>query len=285
LRYAAGVADEPGTADPETRGILLCLLALGGDESVLGALDEKRQAACAWAWRDLQRAGESLREEILAEWRAEAASPTPQGLDRLHPSWIAMALEDEPAHLVRLIVSDLPEDVRAYALGVVGGDPEASHDDPIRACPTATKREIVRLALGSLAPLCESACGPLAETLCGLPFDALLTEATRRGARTVGQSLAGASPALRARAMAATGEPWAQVIGAASTERTSDADRKMALMHANTRIPDSVRTPSDRLLHIGLVVVKFELVAEHPGSLYRVAGRLPAALGRPLLGW
>ncbi len=85
--------------------------------------------------------------------------------------------------------------------------------------------------------------------------------------------------------MAASGEPWAQIIGAASAEATSEADRKKALMHANTRIPDSVRTPSDRLLHIGLVALKSALVAEHAGSIYRVAGRLPDALGCPLLGW
>jgi hypothetical protein len=85
--------------------------------------------------------------------------------------------------------------------------------------------------------------------------------------------------------MAAAGEPWAQAIGAASGESTSDAERKAAMAHAHARIPDSARTPGDRLLHIGLSVLKSELVAEHPGSLYCVAGRLPAALGRPLVGW
>ncbi len=264
---------------------MLCLSASGGDESVLGGLDEKRRAVCAGIWRKLQQAGESRREGILAEWRAEAASPVPQGLERLHPSWIARALEGEPAHLVRLAVTDLPEGVRAYAVGMVGGGAGTGKDDELRACPSATKREIARMAFGSLTPLCESACGPLAETLCALPFDALLIEATRRGARVVGQSLAGASPTLRAHAMAAIGEPWAQVIGAASVEGTSDADRKTALLHANARIPDSVRTQGDRLLHIGLLALKTELVAEHAGSIYRVAGRLPAALGRPLLAW
>jgi hypothetical protein len=34
-----------------------------------------------------------------------------------------------------------------------------------------------------------------------------------------------------------------------------------------------------------LAVLKSELVDEHAASVYRVAGRLPAALGRPLIGW
>jgi hypothetical protein len=93
------------------------------------------------------------------------------------------------------------------------------------------------------------------------------------------------APALRARAMVAAGEPWAQVIGQASAESLPDSDRKSAMAHAKTRIPDSARTPRERLLHVGLAVLKSELVAEHEGSLYRVAGRLPAALGRAMIGW
>ena len=60
---------------------------------------------------------------------------------------------------------------------------------------------------------------------------------------------------------------------------------RIAMAHANERIPDSARTPCERLLHIGLAVLKSDLAAEHPGSVYRVAGRLPAALGRPMIGW
>ena len=238
------------------------------------------------AWRELQEAGEPRREEILAERRAAAASTLPQGLDRLHPSWIVAALEGEPSHIVRLVLTALPKSVRAPVLDMLGnGDAGARNGDEIRACPTEIKREVVHAAFGSLAPLCESACGPLAEILCGLPFDELLTEATRRGAYAVGQSLAGAPPALRARAMAAAGEPWAQVIGAASAESTTPACRKAAMAHANTTIPDSARAPSERLLYIGLAALKSELVDEHSGSACRVAGRLPAALGRPLIGW
>ena len=271
-------------ADPEARGILLALLALGDDESALACLDEKRRAACARGWQELLGAKEEARAQALTEWRAEAADTLPPGLARLHPSWIVAALEGEPVRIIDIVVPDLPEPLRAAVLGMPDGA-GAGAQPADEMCPMAIKREVAHAAFGSLAPLCESACGPLAEILCGLPFDELLTEATRRGAHAVGQSLAGAPPALRARAMAAAGEPWAQVIGAASAESTSPACRKAAMAHANTTIPDSARAPSERLLHIGLAALKSELVDERVGSVYRVAGRLPAALGRPLIGW
>ena len=251
---------------------------MGAEKSALERLDEKRRVLCARAWQELLGAHEGERARALAGWRAGAANTLPWGLERLHPSWIVAALEGEPTHIRRLVLSSLPESLRTLVLGMPGmgsGGTMAS----------ATKREVDRVAFGWLAPLCEGECGPLAESLCSLSFDELLAELTHRGARTVGQSLAGAAPGLRARAMAAAGEPWAQIIGAASAESARDADRKIAMTHAHARIPDSARTPSERLLCIGLSVVKSELAAEHPGSIYRLAGRLPAALGQPLLGW
>lgn len=288
MRYAANVANEAGigVAKQEVRGILLSLFVMGAGEATLERLDEKRRAVCAKAWQALRVATEAERGRLLAEWRAEAESALPRGLERLHPSWIVAALENEPIHILRIVLSGLPESLRATVLGVPAFAGLASPPaEKTTRCPDSTKREVERVAFGWLAPLCESDCGPLAESLLALAFDELLSEATRRGARAVGQSLVGAAPALRARAMAAAGEPWAQVIGAASAEGVSDGERKIAMAHANARIPDLARTPGERLLHIGLAVLKSELAAEHPGSVYRVAGRLPAALGRPMIGW
>lgn len=270
--------------DPEARGILLSLLAVGAGESALERLDERRRAICARAWQALLGEDGTSRVQRLDAWRVEAVGTLPRGLDRLHPSWIVAALEGEPASIIQIALADLSQPLRATVLGFIAGVgawPTEKRD----MCPAASKREVVRVAFGWLAPLCESECGPLAGHLCALAFDDLVTTATRRGACTVGQSLAGAAPALRARAMAAAGEPWAQVIGKASSDITSDADRKIAMAHANARIPDSARTPGERLLHIGLAVLKSELAHEHEGSIHRVAGRLPASLGRAMVGW
>jgi hypothetical protein len=288
LRYAAHVANEMGpyALDPEARGILLSLWAAGASKSALECLDEKRRAVCSMAWQTLLVASEAERARVLVEWRAEAVSGLPRGVERLHPSWIACALEGEPAHILQIVLPDLPEPLRSSVPGLPGIAGIGSRPaETMAACPAAAKREIQRLAFAWLGPLCESDCGPLAESLCDLAFDELLSEVTRRGARALGQSLAGAAPALRARAMAAAGEPWAQVMGAAASESVSDADRKTAMAHAKMRIPDSARTPGERLLHIGLAALKSELAAEHPGSVARVAGRLPASLGWPIMGW
>lgn len=273
-------------ADAEVRGIVLSMVAMGADGAALDSLDENRRAVCLEVWQKLHGVSEVEREQLLAGWRADAVSALPQGLERLHPSWIVAALAGEPAHILRLVLSELPEPLRTTVLGSpaianVGLLPTGKTEK----CPVAMKREVVRLAFGWLSPLCEGEGGPVAERLCVLAFDDLLTEVTGRGARAVGQSLAGADLALRARAMAAAGEPWAHVIGVASAEGLSTVERKIAMAHANTRIPDSARMPSDRLLHVGLAVLKSELAAEHEGSVYRLAGRLPASLGRPLIGW
>jgi len=284
------VANAASTSDvdSEARGILLSLLALGADESALAGLDEHRRSVCIEAWRSLRGEGEAERGRILAEWRTEAAMPLPRGLDRLHPSWIVAALVGEPEPILRMALAELPGPLRVAVLPGLATEDWRPAEEP-DACSRAMRWEVVRLAFGWLAPLCESEAGLVAESLCALAFDDLMTDLRGRGARAMGQSLAGVAPALRARAMAAAGEPWAQVIGKASAENLSDASRKAAMAHANTRVPDAARTPSDRLLHIGLAVLKSELAAEHPGSIsgcmLRVAGRLPASLGRPLLGW
>ena len=254
---------------------------MGTEESVLKALDEKQRAVCVLSWQEWLAMNEPMRAQVLSEWRSEAVSTLPRGFNRLHPSWIVAALVGEPAYLLRLVLPDLPEPMRASVLAMPG----IAGAQPATLWSVASKREVERIAFGWLAPLCESDCGPLADRLCGLALDDLLSEVTRRGARTVGQSLAGVAPSLLARAMAAAGEPWAQAIGEGSRETLSDADRKIAMAFAHTRIPDSARTPSERLLHIGLVALKSELAADHAGSRYRVAGRLPLSLGRPMIDW
>ncbi|MBN2575820.1 MAG: hypothetical protein JXP73_14735 [Deltaproteobacteria bacterium] len=250
--------------DGHERGLLLALFLLGAEESALPAIDEDRRVALRLAWQALCAADEPTRARTLAAWRAEAASALPEGLLRLHPSWIEDALADERAEVVAMI----------RATGAAGS-----------GIPEETSREIARLAFGHLGPLCESEAGPLAERLCALGFDDLISDIARRGARVVGRSLAGTAPALRARAMAAAGEPWAQEIAAASAKRLSPEERAAAAELAAQAGASEERTPRDRLLAVGLAALKAELAAEAPGSCLRVAGRLPAPLGRVLAGW
>jgi hypothetical protein len=266
MRYPAAMASESRAdiVDGEVRGILLAVELLGADEAALQALDEQRCESCARAWRTLRAMDEPARARTIAAWRAEAASALPAGLSRLHPSWIEEALAGERTEVVAAIRAAPPAD---------------------RAIAEETSRELARLAFGRLAPLCESPAGPLAQGLCDLEFEDLLSEVTRVGARVVGRSLAGAAPSLRARAMASVGEPWAQEIAAASLATVSPAERAAAAVHARAAAASERRPARERMLAIGLTSLKAELTAEGSGSPFRVAGRLPAPLGRSLIGW
>jgi hypothetical protein len=144
---------------------------------------------------------------------------------------------------------------------------------------------LARLAFARLAALCAGEAGPLARELCALGTDELLSEITSRGARVVGRSLAGAPPALRARAMAAAGEPWARAIAAGTLEAVAKEAQREAATLARAAGGTETGAARERLLAIGLAQLKIELEHEHPGSRLRVAGRLPAPLGRSLAGW
>jgi hypothetical protein len=122
--------------------------------------------------------------------------------------------------------------------------------------------------------------GPLGIDLAGRPD--LVVELTRRGARTLGESLAGAPLELRARAMAAAGAPWAAEIAAAAVSSQAEArDRARTLVARAARIPES--TPETRLRALGVLSVAVPLARESPRSLAAVAARLPAELSRLLL--
>jgi hypothetical protein len=265
----------------EGKGLLLCL-ALSGEEAALGALEGAEGEACRAAWRGLACRDESARDEILDAWRARAIAGLPRCIDRLHPSWIEAALAGEPPHILRYLRGILPAALRPMvdklmeAAGGAGADTGLGRD---------LGRAIERIAFGHLAPLCEGPCGPLASRLCALDFEALQTEVTRMGARTLARSLAGASTVVRARAMALAGEPWAAVMAAAFAQDLSQDQRRAAIAHAAANVHAPARTSSERLFHIGLAALREELAEDGVGSVFRVAGRLPARQGRQLLGW
>jgi hypothetical protein len=120
--------------------------------------------------------------------------------------------------------------------------------------------------------------------MCRLTFDDLLAEVTRLGARTVGHSLAGAAPAIHARAMASVGEPWAQQLLAAALEPAPKPVHAAAVTLAEAMRGGAPRTPIERLRQVGIQALRADLQAEHSKSIAKVAGRLPADLGRLLLG-
>lgn len=115
--------------------------------------------------------------------------------------------------------------------------------------------------------------------------DELLAQLASLGARMLGRSLAGSSRAIRASAMAKLGDPWAAVMAEASAQSLSADERAAAAALLSTRFSPAPCAPIDRLRAVGVLVWRRELLEENPASVALVAGRLPAALGRVLLGW
>ena len=277
---AAVSGRELGEISDEAKGVLLALAVPEEGEAALAGLAGANREECLNAWRGLGRLGQAARNAQLTAWREKATNGLPDGLVRLHPSWIEDALAGEPLGLLRYFLDRLPEALRPSIeklMRTAEGDSQVASIDP------ALGRQVERIAFASLAPLCESAGGPLATRLGGLSFEELQAEVTRQGARTLGRSLAGADAGMRARVMALAGEPWASVMAEAFQEETSASQRRAAMLHAAGNVRASAYSRADRLLRIGLAVLKAELAAEGRESILRVAGRLPAKLGRRLL--
>jgi hypothetical protein len=263
----------------ETKGVLLAVLSLDDGAAVFAGMGEGEREHCSRAWAALVRLEEAAMGDLFERWRAELATGLPSGLARLHPSWIEDALAGEPPHLLALLRGCLPASRPGSLPASLGS---ADHRSGLRS-------DLARVAFGHLAPLCENPAGPLATSLSALPFEALMDEVGRLGARTLARSLAGSEPAVRARAMAVAGEPWAtvmaQAFGQAASRPVSEDERQAAVAQVAGSVALPAHTPGERLLHIGMATLAADLAAEHPGSRFRVAGRLPAQLGRRLLGW
>jgi hypothetical protein len=267
-----------GQLSGETKGVLLAFVVLDAGEAACAALAASEREVISAAWQALGRLQKSERDGLLADWRAEVASILPAGFEELHPSWIEDALVGEPPYLIERLRDIVPGVFRPVLDKLLPlSVPLGAH-----AVPAA---DVAHLAFGHLGPLCDGESGPLAASLTALPFDGLLNEVTRMGARTLGHSLVGSDAAVRSRAMAMAGPPWAGIIGQAIGESISDDERRASAAHVAGPVDTTACTSSDRLLHIGLRAVQVVLSEEHPGSLARVAGRLPAGLGRRLLGW
>jgi hypothetical protein len=282
----------------EECGILLSLSVLGAEDAILKRLGGERFEACARGWQALQEAGREFRTQVLAEWRGEAALAAPRGLERLHPSWIEASLSGEPSHVLEAILAgaQLPESVHEVVRAClppgsnsVSASGAKAHlvlelSELSKVGRAEIARDVARMAFGWLAPLLDNSNGPLAEELCALSFDDLLEEVRRHGARALGGLLAGTTPAVRARVMASLGEPWASVILASSLQAPSKEEHALAVTCATTAALSWVRSPRERLLSIGLAVLKAKLAAEDSGSPFRVAGRLPCPLGLAVAG-
>lgn len=275
------VGPSPSQPGSETRGILLAFVLLGAEEEGPLALPAEARNPCLSAWQALAGLGATARSDALATWRAQAESGLALGIEGLHPSWVAAALAGESPEAVACARAALPEALRAGLDGILPGADRGAVQGEIWPDIAAT---VARLALAPLAPYCEADCGPLAQRLCALPFRVFEEELIRTGARALGHALARTTPSLRARALAWVGSPWAKVMADAFADVPCEDEGKAAAACAAMGARGLGCMAVDRLLGAGLAMLRGSLAEEHPGSLARVAGRLPVALAHELLG-
>jgi len=92
----------------EERGLQLGLSLQATGDAALSRLASSRRQACRNAWQALRALSRSDRAAVLAEWIVEARSPFPPGMERLHPSWLAEAIAREPTELWPALLCGLP---------------------------------------------------------------------------------------------------------------------------------------------------------------------------------
>jgi len=215
-----------------------------------------------------------------------ARAPVPDGIENVHPGWLRGALEGEATPILRALVAGLPPEAVAVAREIIAARGDGDAAQPAPAIADAPLAELRRAAFASLVPMprpadAERADAPPWLRLAVLPFPALLAEIERRGAVTLGASLAGAPPAVAARAAAAAGSALGPVVlEAARTSPAGDErERARGVVAAAARVADPA-VGSTTI--VGLVALASELAAT-PGAAQIIAQRLPPRLGRILV--
>lgn len=185
----------------EERG---CLLGA----SLLGLEDPAGLPVSAETWAALRAMPRAKRAALLAAWIAELQAPFPPGMERLHPSWVAEALQSEPEDLWPALLMGVPNaaQVRACFSGraIPEADSQAWHMDAVM--------EMQRSVFAPLTPLCAPPSGPCGASLCRLSCDELSAEVERQGAEKLREELgregAASLCSVAARLPAKLGRPW-----------------------------------------------------------------------------
>jgi hypothetical protein len=264
-------------------------LALGGGEATgevpaLGALCDPEATACRAALAALGAMDRGERAREIAGLLRRARAPVPDGIEDVHPGWLRAVLEGEATPILRAIVGGLPPEVGAVAREIIAARGDGDADEAAPAMGGATLAELRRAAFASVVPMprrsgAEHADAPPWLRLAGLPFPALLAEIERRGVMTLGTSLAGAPPAVVARAAAAAGSQLGPVVleAARSSPTAEERERARAVVAAAARVSE---TNVGWTTIVGLLALASELA---PGVAQVIAQRLPPRLGRILI--
>ncbi len=293
-RGGAGAGDPLSGLSARVSGCLLTLALDAGpgggegggtDLAALGALLEPDATACRTALATLAALDRPERARALAGLLRRARASVPEGIEQVHAGWLRAALEGEATPILRAITDGLPPEVGAVAREIVAARADSALTDPVPVIPDETLAELRRAAFGSLVPMPLStevarADAPGWLRLAVLPLPALQAEIDRRGAATLGTSLAGAPPAVVARAAAAAGSALASVMLEAAGRSTPAEERERARSLVAAAGARASEGEVGSTTYLGLLALAGDLPA---GAARVIAQRLPPRLGRILL--
>ncbi len=155
-----------------------------GDDRALEALPPAERERAVTALAQQRKLPRHERAAALAALLQALGASVPAGLDRIHPSWIADVLAEEPAEVAALLLAEAPAELHRAVLATM---PEA-RVVAIREAPAITpsadvRKWLRRRTLGRLTPMTPLAGTPdeLAALLALPPSD--LAEALAARAR------------------------------------------------------------------------------------------------------
>lgn len=288
--FPAGGAQDPlGGLSALASGCLLTL-ALGGgaggegagEVRALGSLAEPDAAACRAGLAALGAMDRGDRARVIAGLLRRARAPVPDGIENVHPGWLRAVLEGEATPILRALIDGLPPEIGAVAREIIEARGDGDAPESTRAIAEEPLAELRRAAFSSLVPMprradAERADAPPWVRLAVMPFPALLVEIERRGAATLGTSLAGAPPAVVARAAAAAGSALAPLVLEGSRRSPPAEERQQARALVAAGVSEA---SVGSMTIVGLLALASELA---PGAVRVIAQRLPPRLGRLLI--
>jgi len=128
------------------QGIILAAL-LDGHEDADAPLRRIADHDGAERYAALRRGSAADRRHVAAQLSRRLFSPTPAGMDRIHPSWIRHLLEAQRPEVARVVLAALP----ATIVASTGLELDGTWDPA--GVPPWVRAQLLRRVLGSLEPM------------------------------------------------------------------------------------------------------------------------------------
>jgi hypothetical protein len=271
--------------------VLLALLGDGAEASARVSSTHAEGARLAAAIAELQALPRAARAAWMGSLLRQVLSPLPAGLEELDPRWLAGRLAELPPPLQQALTVGLPPSLLDRVVGklagrasgpavIVGGDPGATSAALAWLLEGATA-SVPDLPAGTgSSPAARSAPAWAAadgEALAGLLHGAGLLHLSE---------LAGPlDDAARATLLADLGPELAAELGRDPAPAPAQTPTAARVLVAEMRLLESAgwrELPGDLATRWGVLCL-VSSARQHGDLISRLAGRLPPALGRPLL--